>query len=369
MRLLCVALNTRSVLLADKGVMQCDASFGVYSQLQRLFLALTFELPLMSRLVEDRVHSFVVSERNREKDVVASLGEFVPLLLVCKRYSWRQVRPLLVREVLARNVLWAGRHNVSLANNESTLSVEERLKGFWAATVVSNRLMMLSAMFIALSRRESLAEQSRVLDRLYGVQPAKTLAVMKRATVSILNANAFWPLYFKVLCGAPLPENKVEKLLKDAVRDSRSKGYHSKTTNFAAVHSSGTSKVLRKGESYTTGKDVSEVMLSLGWHFPGHVQFLDASLLCFNVSDAFLPGSEIDFNRPVNSLLGEACMHSGDQINGKQGEHNIRISLKLMPKVVHSVVLVLSAWTQDLSSITNPFVKLVRRKNFFFFCI
>ncbi len=93
LRLLCVALNTRSVLLADKGVLQCDASFGVYSQLQRLLMALCTELPLMQHLVENRVHSFVSSERNREKDRVSSLGEFIPLLLVCKRYSWKQVRP------------------------------------------------------------------------------------------------------------------------------------------------------------------------------------------------------------------------------------------------------------------------------------
>lgn len=66
-------------------------------------------------------------------------------------------------------------------------------------------------MFIALSRRESLSEQSRVLDRLYGNQPSKTLAVMKRATASILAPNAGWPLYFKVLVGAPLPEHKVNK--------------------------------------------------------------------------------------------------------------------------------------------------------------
>ncbi len=112
---------------------------------------------------------------------------------------------------------------------------------------------------------------------------------------------------------------QVERLLKDAVRDSVAKGYHSKHTNFSAVHSSGTSKILRKGESYTTGKDVSDVMLSLGWHFKGHVQFLDASLLCFNVSDTFIPGSEIDFNRPVNKLLGEAVLHSGDQIKDKTG--------------------------------------------------
>jgi stress response protein SCP2 len=89
---------------------------------------------------------------------------------------------------------------------------------------------------------------------------------------------------------------------------------------------------------------------------------LDASLLCFNVSDSFIPRSHIDYNTPVNELLGESVLHSGDQINGKTGEHNILISLGKMPKVVHSVVLVLSAWTDTLSAITNPFVKLVDMK-------
>ena len=103
-------------------------------------------------------------------------------------------------------------------------------------------------------------------------------------------------------------------------------------------------------------------MLSLGWHFPGATIFLDASLLCFNVSDSYINGSQIDFQSPVNGILGEAAMHSGDQIRGKQGEHNIMISLSKMPKVVQSIVLVLSAWTDDLSAISNPFVKLVDTK-------
>ncbi len=352
-RVLCCALNTRSVLLADKGVGNADTSFAVYSQLQRLFLALAAELPYIQRTVEDRVHSFVISERNREKDSTPSLGEFIPLLLVSKRYSWAQVRPMLLREVLARNVLWAGRHNSALANNESAMPASQRCAKFWSGTVVSNRLMMLSALFLSMSRREgSLAEQARVLDRLYGRQPLKTLATIKRVTAAILAPDAAWPMYFRVLLGASLPEARVEALLKDAVRDSRKKGYHSARTNFSAVMASGTSKILRKGESYTTAKDVNEIMLSLGWYFPRDVIFLDASLLCFNQSGTFIKGSQLDYQSPVNNVLGEAAMHSGDVITEEQkkGEHCIRISLHKMPKAVTSMYFTLSAWTQDLVS-------------------
>lgn len=78
---------------------------------------------------------------------------------------------------------------------------------------------------------------------------------------AILDKGAYWPLYFKTTLGLSMAPAAVDQVLRDAVRASRAAGYHSATTNFSAVQASGISKILRKGESYTTAKDVNGLVL------------------------------------------------------------------------------------------------------------
>ncbi len=147
--------------------------------------------------------------------------------------------------MLARNVLWACRANSELANLDGKVSAEDRLRQTWDATVVSMRLIMLSSLFLGVSRRtQSLAELARGLDRLYGAPSSTQYGTLKEGVTSILGEKAFWPLFFRVVLGQPISQPSVEKMLKEAVRASRAAGYHSAFTNFAAVHSSGTSKVM-----------------------------------------------------------------------------------------------------------------------------
>jgi hypothetical protein len=186
----------------------------------------------------------------------------------------------------------------------------------------------LSALFLGVSRRtQVLSELARGLDRLYGAPSSTQYAALKEGVAAILGDKAYWPLYFRVVLGAQqVNQTAVEQMLKDAVRASRAAGYHSASTNFAAVHSSGTSKLLRKGESYTTGKDVNGVVLTLGWNFPevswtvltSHLSShandsqdelkLDASCLFF--SRGAMCGA-VDWKNRTHKLTGAAVQHSG----------------------------------------------------------
>lgn len=363
-RTICAALNTRAVLLADKGVPSSVAAFTVYCQLHRLFIACCEEFPRVQSYVDDAVRRFMRSEQDREKSSCPSLGDFLPLLLVTRVASWPQVKPLFLKEMLARNVLWAARSSPVLANLQATISAEERCRLFWSGTVVSNRLVMLSALMLSMSRRSSSPSQTaRHLDRLYGSPSPKDFASFRRGVERILSPDADWSLFFRVVCGTEVPPQKrMDAILRDAVRDSRYKGYHNERTNFSAVQASGVSKILRKGESYTTARDVDGIMLSLGWSFKNGVIYLDASMLCYDIQGNRLPGT-IDYMSPVCPLLGDSAMHSGDQIRGQTGEHNIRVNLRSIPSKVHMLALVLSAWTHDLSSIHDPFVRLVDERH------
>ena len=361
-KIITVALNTQTVLLADKGVVAADSAFKTYSQLHRLMLALANELPMFKSICERRVSDFL---SNNHKSSVPSLGEFIPLLLVTSNVSWKRVCGPLVKEVLARNVLWAGRNGgASLASASSSMGTMERINGFWEATKVSNRLLLLSNLFLTISSSEasSWSDTARVLDRFYGNPTATQLQLLRRKTALVLSDKCSYRQFFPILLGQSFGPSQVESLLKEACKMSRRAGYTSSSTNFSRVMKSGVSKILRKGESYTTANDVNDILLTLGWQCPRGTIFLDASLICFDNSLNFIQGSQIDYDNPVNPILGESVMHSGDQIRGTQGEHNILISLRKIPLLVDSFYLILSAWTQDLSVISQPFVKLVDTK-------
>ncbi len=135
------AINTLVVLLADKGVAACNASISTFAQLQRLFMALCRDVSGVQTLVDSRCTRFMQGARS--KSDMPSLGDFIPLLLVTKAVSWPQVRGPLVREVLARNVLWACRHNSALAKLDGQVSTTDRLRDTWDGTKVSAQCPLL----------------------------------------------------------------------------------------------------------------------------------------------------------------------------------------------------------------------------------
>jgi hypothetical protein len=94
--LVCAALNTLTVLLADKGVAACFGSVAAYTQLHRLFIALCTEVRGVQELVDERVARFVAGHRSKRD--VSSLGDFIPLLLVSRSAGWPAVRGPLVTE-------------------------------------------------------------------------------------------------------------------------------------------------------------------------------------------------------------------------------------------------------------------------------
>jgi len=141
--------------------------------------------------------------------------------------------------------------------------------------------------------------------------------------------------------------------LKQAVKNSLHKKYHTKTTDFSRIHASGVSKILLKGESYTCNTNLQRVYLEDVWGFPEHTLYLDASCALFDFKNEHI--STVDFSHTFKT---DAIIHSGDVIDNtkRQGTHTIKIELSKLPNEVKSLYFILSAWTGLLTNILHPYI-------------
>ena len=387
-------LSTVVVLLSDKGVTASEKAIDAYCALHRLFLALVDHYRLHDA-VESTVARFIAQPAMRAKSECPSLGNFVSLISVCTsdRTSWTNALPAIMTENFNRAVLWICQKDPGLV---STLKAEHRtdadlelLRSVFASQTVSLRLWMVHAAFVGLIARPNGAGQDQVkydYDSLYGRPSAAVKAVFQRRISQILEVPA-WPEWFNLVGLKQMAPHALTAVLRKSWSNSLKLGYHKKGMDFEAVHRSGISRLLMKGESYSAPTTMQKLRLNERWRWvsAGHVQYLDASALVFDQEGKCL--KKVDYSStswtvttkgPVAGSkmtkvkegvfvleAGKPAVpvrHSGDVLDQAQsmGTHTINLDLRLMPETVRCIYITVSAFADAvLSDIRLPFVEVV----------
>merc|ERR1712061_830059 len=119
-------------------------------------------------------------------------------------------------------------------------------------------------------------------------------------------------------------------MLRDGVRNSRRRGYHKDGMDFNLVHASGTSKILRKGESFLAAATLNEINLEEHWSWDnGDVRYLDATCLLYDGQHGRLGcvdySSKVFVQADGTSVSPSVMSHSGDQLDEdkESGFHQI----------------------------------------------
>ncbi|KAJ3051540.1 hypothetical protein HDU99_008384, partial [Rhizoclosmatium hyalinum] len=293
-------MNTFIVLLSDKGLHNSDSFLTNYFQIHRLFIALVYEFPQLKKLVLERLNEFARTPAGRNKAACPSLGDLIPLVAVLPdpAAAWKSLGPVFLKESFTRNVLWLGRHHPELATlqplDKSGIE-DDRIQNTFTGTATSMRLWASHvALFQAISSYGSTRNMAKAHDLYYGRPTTSFLAKIKSKLAAILEASSFEEIlpHFH-LTSLPFfsPKYDAAKLtfsLRECVTESLRKGYHTKTTNFAKIHSSGVSKILRKGESYRVAPGTKSVVMEGSWARGGNSSYLDASVLLYDFDGKFL---------------------------------------------------------------------------------
>eukprot|EP00798_Chlamydomonas_sp_ICE-L_P013697 gene13697-19589_t len=153
-------MNTCVVLLSD-GVSEAGSqkALSVYIQVFRLLCALCEEHRLWPAL-ESRLDRFLSSPKNRCKDVTPNLGHLIPLIALSHKHNWNTLRGVILKESLARSVLWVckswpplvSRYKLRYNMIRGALPPvdHELLQGALEGSRVSHRLTMFHVAFLEL---------------------------------------------------------------------------------------------------------------------------------------------------------------------------------------------------------------------------
>ncbi|KAJ3269068.1 hypothetical protein HK104_005198, partial [Borealophlyctis nickersoniae] len=121
-----------------------------YCALLHLLMTLAVEYPSIAEEAYHRVSRFLSSNVARTKENVPDLGEFLILLALVPAASWDVMGDVIVKELLARNVVWAVRDRPYLAEKGDYGRVydEARVRETFEASKTSLRLLMFQVQFL-----------------------------------------------------------------------------------------------------------------------------------------------------------------------------------------------------------------------------
>lgn len=266
-------MNTMIVLVMNNGTHYSAKALNGYCAFHRLLLAFIEMYPALLASVNGSIDTFRKDEESRQKRNLPSLGNFIPLLSVSNKFSWEHVAKALVDETQDRNVLWICKEHPKLAslaapevsNNNNALGVEmDRLTKSFEATQVSLKLLLFHVYFLRKIARPSGASLGKVADsydRFYGRTSSKTQEEFQNAVKRILSISK-WPEFYSLAgLSAPTPKSMTE-ILRQAVRNSKKKKYHSDFTDFRNIQASGTSVILKKNDSYKAASGLEKGLFS-----------------------------------------------------------------------------------------------------------
>ncbi|KAK3243807.1 hypothetical protein CYMTET_46556 [Cymbomonas tetramitiformis] len=353
-------LNTAVVLLVDQGVSASEKALDCYCMVHRLLLG-AIEHYGLGNEVRRRVVHFNTKPEMREKAECPSLGDWMPLIGVDSQgpadghAAWLAVARSLIGEILDRQILWICKHDPELAqclrkSPQNTDADMKLLQGAFQASKVSLRLVMFHVGFLRLVACPQSAEAH---DILYG-RPSLALKRQFQAYVKAVITVDTFPAFFSIVgLQVPSPAH-LTSLLRHSWDRSLKKGYHRRNMDFSRVHSSGVSKILLKGQSFTAPPNLKRVVMQEHWQWTGSgTKFLDASCLVFDWQGNFI--ANVDYA----SLSWQSIRHSGDIIEDGKGTHTIHVDLSALPKTVKALYFTMSGWSgATLAEFRLPYVSL-----------
>jgi stress response protein SCP2 len=396
-------VNTFVVLLSDEGVAASRKSFDGVTRIHRLFLALAQEYPQIQQEAVKRVQRFIHKEETRSKDSCPSLGLILPLLMVLNQaeFSWSKVRSAYLHEAFDRAVLWSCKSFPQLEKThdetgavETKSQGEERVKLTRDAMTVPLRLTMFHVYFLNAFCQGTVSERARKYDTFFfqpttqsksdsevsddtfviaepsspstsskavtASGPSKTNAAAAHAPLSfehfrdqtkyISSVNGWKQFFHFVGLKGPKTKDEMAKLLRHHVQTSRRKKYHRAGMDFSRVHASGTSRILVKGQQYSTQGNLQRVVFTNVWSFTGKRKFLDATCLLYRGKQRV---RTVDYTNTYAE--NGAVQHSGDVMSDQSGTHTIHINLAELPVSITSCIFVISAYAgATLADIISP---------------
>jgi hypothetical protein len=98
--LLTKLMNSMIVLVMNGTKHGSIKALDGYISFHRLLMALVEEFPELKKSVETKIETFISEPNSRRKQTLSSIGDFLPLLTVSEKFSWKDVALPVIQETL-----------------------------------------------------------------------------------------------------------------------------------------------------------------------------------------------------------------------------------------------------------------------------
>jgi hypothetical protein len=98
--LLTKLMNSMIVLVMNGTKHGSIKALDGYISFHRLLMALLEEFPELKKSVETKIETFISEPNSRRKQTLSSIGDFLPLLTVSEKFSWKDVALPVIQETL-----------------------------------------------------------------------------------------------------------------------------------------------------------------------------------------------------------------------------------------------------------------------------
>lgn len=214
-RVLPCLMNQMIVALMNGGMHESENAIHAFCHYLRLLMRFLGAYKQLNQLVETKVNNFVSNRRNRRKQVIPDLGEFLILLALSSRsFNEPQVQRTVLEEFFARQVFWINKKYPGVVANLP--GPRKRLS--FDATEVSLKLFMFD---LAVCKWFIIPGIRNELDRRYGVPPGSVVTNFQKevkAIKAVDNYDAF-------LSTINLPNMNIMFTLDEAIKISEEQGY------------------------------------------------------------------------------------------------------------------------------------------------
>jgi hypothetical protein len=223
-------MNTMVVSVMSGNIHNSIKALEGYCSFHRLLLAFVQKYPELLKQVNKMAKNFIQLESYRNKDSIASLGEFLPLLTVATEVSWQDISKAYLSENFDRNVLWAVKQYPGLAKtaNVPRDGVDVyRMQKTLEATIVSMRLLCFHVYFFQVARPSgvSLVELAANYDAFFGIPSAQLKNGLQKKVFEILKLSSWDQVFTSIGMKAP-SQAALTSWLIQSVKNSARKGYH-----------------------------------------------------------------------------------------------------------------------------------------------
>jgi len=167
----------------------------------------------------------------RIKKTTPNLGEFLVFLTISD-LRWSVIAIEFLKEMFDRNVRWLidpkhGGHP-ELAKTGDRNDTQHRLRASFDGSKTSLRLLMFQVYFLEkIGRPPNILPPSIVkeYDSRFGRPTSQMCVALQQHCKRILSTNN-WPEFFKLVSIQQPSPQLLDGLLRDAIQNSRQKGYH-----------------------------------------------------------------------------------------------------------------------------------------------